>query len=154
MSLGAIVLLIVLGVILILIEFLVIPGISVAGIGGFLCLIGGVIAAYYFRGPETGNYVLLGSFILSVVTIVFAFRTKTWKKMGLNSEIDSKITPFEINKINIGDTGKAITRLNPIGKAIVNDIVCEAKSVSGIIDQNTDIVVTKVLNTQIIVKLK
>jgi membrane-bound ClpP family serine protease len=154
MSLSAILLLILLGIILMLIEFLVVPGISVAGIGGVICLISGVIAAYYFKGPKIGNYILLATLVFSIFSIVFAFQSKTWRKMGLHSEIDSRVTPFESGKIKNGDLGKTLTRLNPIGKAIVNDIVCEAKSISGIIDSNSEIEVVKVLNTQIIVKLK
>lgn len=154
MSLTAIILLIVLGIILLLIELLIIPGISVAGIAGFLCLIAGVIASYIFLGEKTGHLILLGSVILSVIVIIFTFQTKTWKKMGLSTEINSKVTPFETDKIKAGDNGKSITRLNPIGKVIINDIVCEAKSMGGIIDVNADIEVVKVNSTQVIVKLK
>ena len=154
MTIGAIILLIVLGIILLLVEFLLIPGISVAGIGGFLCLIAGIAAAYYYQGIVTGNIFLVGTVVLSILTIVIAFRSKTWQKMGLNNEIDSKIISFDENKIKIGDTAKTITRLNPIGKVMVNDIICEAKSISGFIDQNKEVEIIKVLKTQIVVKLK
>ena len=47
------------------------------------------------------------------------------------------------------DTGKTITRLAPIGKAMVNNTICEAKSTANFIDENTEITVVKLNNNQI-----
>ncbi len=74
--------------------------------------------------------------------------------MGLQTNIASRNEPFDTENIHPGDVGKTITRLAPIGKAMVNDIICEAKSTGGFINENTDIEVIKVLSTQIIVKPK
>jgi len=41
-----------------------------------------------------------------------------------------------------------------MGKVKVHDMVCEAKSISGFIDENTEIEVIKVSRNQLIVKLK
>jgi len=154
MSLFAVALLIVLGIIMLLIEFLVIPGISVAGIAGFLLMLGGLIASYYYHGVQTGLYTLLITVAFSAVTVYYVFKRNTWKKIGLDSTIDSKHNPFDVTLIHPGDTGKSITRLAPVGKVMVNDIICEAKSFTGYIDENTEIEVIKVLNTQLIVKPK
>lgn len=154
MSLFAIALLIVLGIIMLLIEFLVIPGISVAGIAGFLLMLGGLIASYYYHGAQTGLYTLLITVVISGITVYYVFKRNTWKKIGLESTIDSRNSPFDISMIHAGDMGKAITRLAPIGKVMVNDIICEGKSFTGFIDENTEIEVIKVLNTQLIVKPK
>lgn len=154
MSLLAIILIIVLGIILLLFEFLIFPGVTVFGIGGFLFILFGIGAAYYYHGVQTGNYALLITVILSLATIFFLFKKKTWKKIGLESNIVSHNVPFDTEKIHEGDEGKTVTRLAPIGKVIVNDVICEGKSQSGYINENTEIVVVKVLKTQIIVKPK
>jgi membrane-bound ClpP family serine protease len=154
MSLFAIAAVIVLGILLLLIEFLVIPGISVAGIAGFLLIVFGLVASYYYHGSETGLYTLLITIAVSIVTIYYVFKQNTWKKVGLKSSIDSKHSPFDVTLIHPGDSGKTITRLAPVGKVMVNDIICEGKSLSGFMDENTEIEVTKVLTTQIIVKPK
>ena len=154
MTIGAIVLLIILGIVLLLVEFLLIPGVTIAGIGGFLCLISGIVSAYYFKGSTIGNLFLAGTILVSVGTIAFAFKAKTWQKLGLNSEIDGKVVKFDNEKIKVGDTGKTVTRLAPIGKAMINDIICEAKSTGSFIDENKEIEVIKVFKNQIIVKLK
>lgn len=154
MSLLAVIIIIVLGIILLLLEFLIFPGVTVFGIGGFLFILFGIGAAYYYHGVQTGNYALLITIVLSLITIVFMFKQKTWKKIGLESNIVSRNVPFDTEKIHKGDKGKTVTRLAPIGKVIINDVICEGKSLSGFIDENTEIIVIKVLQTQIIVKPK
>ena len=72
--------------------------------------------------------------------------------MGLKASINSRVEPFETNKIHPGDQGKTITRLAPVGKALVNNTICEAKSNGEFINENTPVEVVQVLNTQIIVK--
>jgi len=152
MSYLAIVVIILLGIFLLVIEFLVIPGFTVFGIGGFAFIILGIGSSYYYHGVAAGNMTLIGSVIVSFITIYYIFKQKTWKSMGLKTNIDSKVTPFETSLIHPGDRGKTITRLAPMGKAKVNEVICEAKSTGSFIDENTDIEVLQVLSTQIIVK--
>ena len=154
MSLLAIIIIIFLGIFLLLVEFLIIPGFTVFGVGGFLFIILGIGSSYYYHGVLAGNITLLSTVIASLVTIYFIFKKKTWKRIGLQANISSKNEPFESDKIHPGDKGKTITRLAPIGKAMVNDIICEAKSIGGFVDENTEIEVIKISNTQIIVKPK
>ena len=60
----------------------------------------------------------------------------------LNSKIEGNVTTIVYEeKIKAGDVGKSLTRLNPIGKVMVNDIVLEGKSSVGFIDENSEIVV-------------
>lgn len=154
MSLLAIIIVIILGIFLLLLEFLIIPGFTVFGIAGFIFLVAGVGSAYYFHDVQTGNITLASTVVLSVGVLYLLFKRKYWQNMGLKANIESKNTPFEGERIHIGDTGVTLTRLAPIGKAMVNDIICEAKSVSGYINEKTNIEVIKVLSTQIIVKPK
>ena len=79
MSITAIALIILLGIFLLMIEFLVIPGVTVAGIAGTLLIIGGVYAGYFFYQTPEGNYILLGSIVLIAGVFIFALKTKTWQ---------------------------------------------------------------------------
>ena len=154
MSIIAIILLILLGIILFLVEFLLVPGITIAGIGGALCMGGGVYMAYKVYGATAGNLTLLGTLIFIILTVYLSLKSKTWKKFMLNSKIEGKVNVIQEEKIKEGDVGKTITRLAPIGKALVNDITIEAKSTGAFIDENTEIEVVKVEKSKIIVKLK
>ena len=118
MSYLAIIIIILLGIFLLLVEFLIIPGFTVFGIGGFVFIILGIGSSYYFHGIQAGNITLLGTVIASFITIYFVFKQKTWKKMGLKANINSKNEPFETRRIHPGDLGKTITRLAPMGKAM------------------------------------
>ncbi|MDP4187451.1 MAG: NfeD family protein [Bacteroidota bacterium] len=154
MSVISIVLLIILGIFLLLVEFFIIPGINVAGIGGVLLIIGGIFMTYQLHGPVTGTYVLAGSLILTLIILYFALRSSTWKKLMLHTEIDGKVNTIEKNEIKPGDKGYALTRLAPIGRVQIKDIDAEGKSIAGFIDENTEVIVVKITGSQIIVKPK
>lgn len=153
MSLFAIILLILLGIALLLIEFLVAPGVTIAGIGGIVSLIAAVVLSYSVHGTLVGNYVLLGTVLTILLFLYIAFKTGTWKKVMLNNSVISRVEyGLNENKINVGDTGETITRLNPIGKVMINDQVVEGKSVGGFINEKTKVEVIKIQTNNIIVK--
>ncbi len=154
MTLSAIIALIIIGIVLILLEFFVVPGITIAGIGGLLMLIGGVFMAYSKYGTPGGHYVLAGTVISLVLILFIAFKSKTWEKIALNSEINSQAKEDLSSKINVGDKGKSISRLAPRGTVSLNDIFVEAESISGFVDENEDVEVVKIKGNKIIVKLK
>jgi membrane-bound ClpP family serine protease len=152
MSLFAIVLLIILGIFLLLIEFLVVPGITIAGVGGVLLIVTGVFLSYSLHGLAAGNFVLLGSVLFMVITIFFSLRSNTWRKTMLESKLEGKVNTYDLSIIKPGDTGSAVTRLGPMGKVEINGVFYEAKTTDIIINANTEITVVKVLNDKLIVK--
>ena len=66
MSILAIILLIILGIFLFIVEFLLVPGITIAGIGGAILMAVAVYSAYKTHGSTVGNYTLLATLILSI----------------------------------------------------------------------------------------
>lgn len=149
-----VIILIAVGILLILLEFFAVPGITVFGIGGLGCMIAGVYIAYDFFGQIGGLYALLGAAGSLGAVLYFAFKSKTWDKVMLKKKIESKVESTDEDAIKVGDTGKTISRLAPIGKIQVGDKYYEGKSIDKFIDQDEEIVVVKVLKTQIIVKPK
>jgi len=153
MSILGIILLILLGVILFLVEFFIIPGVTIAGIGGALVMGLAVFMAYKTHGAAAGNYTLLAVLLVSITSLVFALRSKTWRRFMLKTNIDGKVeVGLEDQKVKPGDKGVTVTRLAPIGMVRVNNITIEGKSIGGFLDPKTEVEVTKVLGTQIIVK--
>jgi len=158
MSIALIIFLILLGIVLFLIEFLLVPGITIAGIGGAILIIGSVIMSYHYHGTAVGNYTLLGTAIFVFFTIYFVLKSRTWKKIMLDTKIEGKVNvvsdeEMESN-IKPGDVGETVTRLNPMGKVLVNGEYYEAKSQDKFIDQKTKIEIIKVLKNKLIVKSK
>ena len=152
MTVFTIILLIALGLLLLLIEFAVIPGITIAGIGGFILLGFSVYIAFIEFGTAIGFFTLTFVLIASPVLLYLLFHSKAGKKMILESLIDSKVETNVSEKIQIGDIGKTIGRLAPTGKVKVHGETLEAVSTGGFVDHNTEIKVIKILSNKIIVE--
>ena len=152
MSLLAIILLIVLGLVLLLIEFAVIPGVTIAGVGGFLLLAASVYIAFAEMGNVAGFITLAVVLVLSPILVYYFFKSRAGKKMILDSKIDARIENVSPGRINVGDTGISIGRLAPTGKIKVNGEVAEAQSAGSFIDHQVEIRVTKIHLNKIIVE--
>lgn len=152
MTLTGIIIIIAVGILLILVEFLIVPGITIAGIGGLICMAGGVYFAYVgYTNIWYGHISLGGSLLALVIMLGLAMKAGTWKRLSLQDSVDGR-TATVGELVKIGDRGETITRLNPIGKVMVNDTEIEAKTYSQYIDAEKAIEVVKVLSTNIIVK--
>ena len=146
---------IILGILFMLIEIFLLPGISIAGIAGAIFLIGGIIYSYMFLGSTAGNITLAASAVTLGLTFFGLLKSKSLERISLNTNIDDKVDNSYLSKIAVGDTGVAVSRLNPIGKVLFNDIEAEGKSYDGeFIEEDTEIVVTKVETYNVLVKRK
>ncbi len=154
MSTAIIVLLILLGLFLLILEFFALPGVTVAGLGGALFIGVGIFMAYKNFGNAGGNATLITTILISVLLIVWSLRSGTWNKLMLNSSVSSNVEVKKDSDISIGDEGIAVTRLNPVGKAIINGHTIEARCPGHFVDAKTNLIVTKVFKTHIIVKPK
>ena len=76
MSIFAIILLILLGLVLLLIEFAVIPGVTIAGIGGFLLLAASVYIAFTELGTAAGFITLIVVLILAPAMVYYFLKYK------------------------------------------------------------------------------
>lgn len=144
--------LIFLGVLLLLLEFVVIPGVTIAGIGGVILLGASVYVAFDSYGVIPGIITLAFVLIAVPVLIYRIFKSKTGKKMMLNSEIDGHVEKVDEQIIHVGDEGITIGRLAPTGKVRINNLSMEAKSAVGFVDPQVKIKVVEVLKTQVIVE--
>jgi membrane-bound ClpP family serine protease len=82
-------------------------------------------------------------------------RSKSLHKISLTTEIDATVDNSDLKKIAVGDIGKTVSRLNPMGKVDINGVRVEGKSMDGeMIDEDTEIEVTKVELSNVLVKRK
>jgi len=140
------------GIILIMLEIFLLPGL-VAGIIGGAAVLFGIFQSYNVYGAQAGILTTVITIAITVILLILLFRSNTWKKAALNNSIDSKMNT-ESDNLNPGDEGKTITRLYPIGKAEFKDAMYEVQSLSGIIEPETEIIVTKIEGYKIFVKPK
>ncbi|MEA3317059.1 MAG: NfeD family protein [Bacteroidota bacterium] len=152
MTITAIILLILLGVFLFFVEFLLIPGITIAGIGGAILIIVGIYFGYHDYGTPVGHYILFGTAVGLIVTVYFSFRSRTWKSFMLNSKIEGKVSSDIEEEIEIGEIVETSTRLNPFGKVVINDKYYDAKSTGVYIGYKEKVEVVKITGSVIVVK--
>jgi len=143
--------LIFLGILLLLLEFVVIPGITIAGIGGVIFLGVSIYMAFETYGVAAGFVALAFVMIATPLLIYRFFKGRTGKRMILESEITGKAFEFA-DTIHVGDEGITLGRLAPMGKVRINNQTVEAKSIGGFVDQQVRVRVLEVLKTQIIVE--
>lgn len=154
MTLTIIGLIILLGLVFMLLEVLVIPGTTFVGVIGILLMVVGIYFAYTRHEVMMGHYFLGGSILLSFIVLYLALKSDTWKKATLQTELTSKMNTIDVEKVKLGDEGKAISRLTPMGKALINENYYEVESRGGYVNENSDIVVVKISGSKIYVNPK
>ena len=154
MSILSIALIIFVGILLLLIELVVLPGITFAGVASFLLLAAGVFCGYYFHDAKTGNIILIITIFIMLVGMVVTFKFKTWQKFSLNATIDGKVNINTEESLKTGDEGITVSKLSPIGKALIDNKMYEVRSNGNYINTNTKIKIIKIEGNNIIVETK
>lgn len=152
LSITIIVALIIVALVLMVVEMLLIPGFGLAGLGA----IGAFGYANYYAFTELGYLAgfitLSSSLILAILIVTYVLRSRTFDKWGLKKNIESTVATEASKEVKVGDTGVTITRLALIGNALINDNIVEVKSCDGFLDENTPIIVERILEHVIMVK--
>lgn len=151
---GWIILLIILGILLFIVELVLLPGITVAAVASFCCLVWAVSMAFVQHGTTSGVITLV--IVLTIIGVMMALflRAKTWRKVSLHTEIQSVVDVSPENRSHIGEHATTLTRLAPMGKIVLSDgSVIEARSLDSYIDPKVDVIITGFENSYVIVKL-
>ncbi len=152
MEITIVVVLLIAGILFLLLELFLIPGLTLAGIAAGISLIGAVYYAYTEIGAVAGHLTLLASISLSAISIYLFLKSNTLEKMALKTKIKGENDPLAGFDLHVGDVGKTLSRLAPMGKIRVNGQIMEAKSLDGFIDQGVEVKITEILNTNVVVE--
>jgi membrane-bound ClpP family serine protease len=147
---GFIITLILVGLVLIFAEILLIPGVGIAGVLGLLSMGGSCFYAFHEFGTTAGAIVTGVNAVLIAALTVWVLRAKTWKRMSLETNIDSKAV--EGVSLSLGDKGKTVTRLAPMGSARFGNYIVEVKALEGMLDPETPVEVVLIEDNRIYVK--
>ena len=137
MEMFYIVLLVFFGLLFLVAELVLLPGVSIGAVLALVCYGSSVYLAFRDFGPVTGTVVILVILVLSVIATVVSLRAKTWQRFSLKQEIRSSsmpVIPAEEFKVEIG------------GRTY------EAKSQGAYVDQQRDVEVVGFENFSVIVK--
>ncbi len=143
--------LLIIGLILILIEILFIPGTTVFGIFGILAIFYSDYLSFQYFGTEFAIVYSIANSILVLFVVIYSLKTNTWKRIALNKIHNVKVEN-KFDALKVGDEGKTTSALRPYGKAIFSDKFYEVKSSENFIDENKKIKIINILQDKIIVK--
>ena len=143
--------LLIIGLILILIEILFIPGTTVFGIFGILAIFYSDYLSFQYFGTEFAIVYSIANSILVLFVVIYSLKTNTWKKIALNKIHNVKVEN-KFDSLKVGDEGKTTSALRPYGKAFFSDKFYEVKSSENFIDENKKIKIINILQDKIIVK--
>ncbi|MEN8248028.1 MAG: NfeD family protein [Bacteroidota bacterium] len=148
----AIISLILIGLALVVIELIFIPGTTVVGIIGVICVGFGLVLVFNNFGTTAGWTVTGVTGVFSLGVLIYAFRSGAWNKFALKQTIDSRVNEDIPIDLEIGDEGITRSALRPIGKGEFKDREYEVRSLGELVDSNTRIKVIKVDNRKIFVE--
>lgn len=147
-----IVTLLLIGLALIIIEVILIPGTTVVGLIGLVFSVVGIVVTYKHFGSDVGFYILLGVAATTAVALFLSFRSGMWTKFSLKSSMNSKVNEGLIDSLKVGEEGKAISTLKPIGKVEFQSGQYEVKTLGDYVDVGTKVKIVHLEAHQIIVK--
>ncbi|MBR3783595.1 MAG: NfeD family protein [Bacteroidales bacterium] len=131
-----------LGVLLLTLEIVVLPG-GIAGFFGAILIGLGVWQTYALFGNTTGTIVLLCAVALVVLTLILFLRKRTWQRFSLNEEVTSRVNEVE-TAVKVGSRGNTISRLAPTGKALIDGQQVEVHAVNKFIDPDRPVEVVAI----------
>jgi membrane-bound serine protease (ClpP class) len=134
---------IVIGLLLLTLEIVALPG-GISGIFGMGLLIFGVWQSFIQLGMTGGTIVLCCCVAICIILLAIFMKSKTWKKFSLNEESDSAVNQVSDPSLSVGTRGKTIARLAPTGKALIDGKLMEVHAVNKFIDQDKEIEVVAI----------
>ncbi|WP_297807438.1 NfeD family protein [uncultured Alistipes sp.] len=153
MELLLIIALILFGVLFLVAELVLLPGVSVGGILSLICFGSSIYMAFHELGTEAGITATLVCLVLAAAATVLSLRSKTWQRFSLRQKIASSSMPAPAEEnIRPGDRGVTLSRLAPAGKIEIQGRIYEARSLDSYVDPRTPVEVVGFENFTIIVK--
>ncbi|MFR9650231.1 MAG: NfeD family protein [Rikenellaceae bacterium] len=134
-----IIVLIILGLLFLMVELLLIPGLSIGGIISLGCYSWASYLAFTNHSVVVGGVTVAVIIAISLIAITLSLRAKTWQRLSLNSKIESQSsTPVE-SRVALGSSGVTLSRLAPMGRVNIDGQNYEAKSTGVYIDTGCDV---------------
>lgn len=150
MSLTAIIVLILLGIILLVLELLVVPG-GVLGVIAIGMIGFGVYSAYSNFSATTGHITLAVSLVATVSSVYISLKSGAWNRLALKDKIEGKANVIDTTLVQEGKHGIALSDIRPMGTALFDDEKFEVSSEGEKIPVHSKIKILRVEGNKIFV---
>ncbi len=144
--------LILLGLVLIVIEVIFIPGTTLVGLVGFIFLVVGVGLSFKYFGPDTGWATLGGSGVTAGAILYFAFKTNVWARFSLMSSMQGKVNEGLLDALTVGMTGTSASVLRPVGNAEINGQLYEVRTLGDYVESGKSVRIIRINENKIFVE--
>ncbi len=169
------------GIILLLIEFMVLPGFGIAGFTGIVCIFAGLFGMLIKNPPDKlpwpSNALDWSDFTQGVLGLSIGFvgfvvlawllskylpriqflsgliLVPTAAKQGSTMHVSmTKPVESEITSVNVGDTGEVISTLRPTGKVKFGDAVVDVVAEGDFLNEGTKVEIIEIHGNRVVVK--
>ncbi|MFD2246585.1 NfeD family protein [Pontibacter ruber] len=147
-----VILLIGIGLVLIIVELIFVPGTTVIGILGFVLVAVGVWIGYAALGTNTGHVILAASVLIGFVAFFLSFRSDVWTRFALKGRIESRMNEENQQNLEVGEMGVTLSALRPQGTAMFREKHHEVQTKGEFVDANTPVRIISITPNKVIVE--
>ncbi len=147
-----VILLIGIGLLLIIVELIFVPGTTIVGILGFVLTAIGIWIGYAALGTDTGHIILAATVLIGGLAFIYSFRSDSWTRFALKDQHRSRVNEEFPHTLAVGDVGKTVSALRPQGTAIFAERHHEVQTNGEFLAPNTQIRIIKLNQNKITVE--
>lgn len=147
-----VVLLIGIGLLLIVVELIFVPGTTVVGILGFILAAIGVWISYAALGTTIGHMVLSSTVLIGAVALVYSFRSDSWSRFALKERNSGHVNEEYQQALEVGQVGRTVSALRPQGNALFADSHFEVQTQGEFVAPNATVRIIRLQQNKIIVE--
>ncbi|MBD1399005.1 hypothetical protein H9Q13_17685 [Pontibacter sp. JH31] len=147
-----VILLIGIGLVLIVVELIFVPGVTIVGILGFILVAVGIWIGYAALGTTTGHIILAASVLIGGLALFYSFRSEAWSRFALKGAIKSRVNEENPHLLEVGEEGRTVSALRPQGTAVFKERHHEVQTTGAFLSPNTPVRIIKIVANKITVE--
>lgn len=143
------------GIVLILLEFFIIPGFGLPGIAGLAAILGAFFLSFgidnWTSALGSVTSALVGIILGAILLIRYLPESMAFQRITLENSLKEHSTDLKI-ELSIGNKGRVLSGLKPYGKVKFDNGIFEVSSENDFIDKNVQVKVVSISGQKITVK--
>lgn len=147
-----VILLIGIGLLLVIVELIFVPGTTVVGIVGFVLTAIGIWIGYAALGTPTGHIILAATVLIGGVATFYSFRSDSWARFALKDQNKGRVNEDYQHALQVGEEGRTVSALRPQGTALFAEQHHEVQTQGEFVAPNTTIRIINLKHNKIIVE--
>ena len=141
------------GIGLIFVELIFVPGTTIVGLLGLGFAVTGVFLSFGYFGQEIGWIILIVTSVFSIGSLIYALRSGAWHRFSNKSAIKGKVNEGIQDDLKEGDIGTSTSALRPIGKAEFSNNLFEVRTNGNYLEAGNSVKIIRIDRNKIIVEL-